>query len=249
MAELADAEDLKSSGVTSLWVRVPLPAPAQNFYLLSALIYRCHQLYISCGLLTVFPIGYKLHLMAWLIVVLSYLIGAIPTAYIAGRLTAGVDIRRIGDDNMGAANAYRELSHKIGVIVFFIDAFKGALVIFLAQLINLPQIIVLLCGVAAVVGHNWPVYLRFRGGRGESTAIGILYVLVPIPMLIMTVPAFLTLILKKNVILASAVLFIPLSLLGWWLHAVRYADSYSISLPCLVGLTHFLRTRKQLLPG
>ncbi|MBN1367525.1 MAG: glycerol-3-phosphate acyltransferase [Dehalococcoidales bacterium] len=187
--------------------------------------------------------------MAWLIVLLSYLIGAVPTAYIAGRLAAGIDIRKIGDDNMGAANTYRELGHKTGVAVFFLDAFKGILVILIARWAHLSQELVLLCGVAAVVGHNWPVYLRFRGGRGESTAIGILYVLVPIPMLIMTGPAFITLVWKKNVILASAVLFIPLSLIGWWLHLPGILIAYSIALPCLVGLTHFLRVRKQLLPG
>jgi glycerol-3-phosphate acyltransferase PlsY len=187
--------------------------------------------------------------MVWLIVLLSYLIGAVPTAYIAGRLTAGIDIRQIGDDNMGAANTYRELGTKIGLTVFFLDAAKGALVIIIAKLAHFSQEVVLLCGVAAVAGHNWPVYLGFRGGRGESTTIGILFVLVSLPMLIMTVPALLILILKKNVILASAVLFIPLSLLGWWLHLPSMLIAYSIALPCLVGFTHFLRVRKQLLPG
>jgi glycerol-3-phosphate acyltransferase PlsY len=199
--------------------------------------------------LTTFPVGYRLHIMVWLIVLLSYLIGAVPTAYIAGRLTAGIDIRQIGDDNMGAANTYRELGTKIGLTVFFLDAAKGALVIIIAKLAHFSQEVVLLCGVAAVAGHNWPVYLGFRGGRGESTTIGILFVLVSLPMLIMTVPALLILILKKNVILASAVLFIPLSLLGWWLHLPSMLIAYSIALPCLVGFTHFLRVRKQLLPG
>lgn len=187
--------------------------------------------------------------MAWLIFILSYLIGAVPTGYIAGRFAAGVDIRKIGDENMGAANVYRELGRKIGITVFLVDIFKGVLVICIAQLVNLSQVMVLLCGVAAVVGHNWPVYLKFRGGRGESTAIGVLYVLVPLPMLIMTVPSFIVLVWKKNVILASAVLFIPLSLLGWWFHVSGLLIAYSIGLPCLVGLTHFLRVRKQLQPG
>ncbi len=187
--------------------------------------------------------------MAWLIVLLSYLIGAVPTAYIAGRLTAGGDIRKMGDANMGAANAYRELGPKIGLTVFFIDVAKGALVIFIAQRVQLSQVAVLFAGIAAVVGHNWPIYLRFRGGRGESTAIGILLMLVTGPMLIMAVPALITLILKKNVILASAVLFVPLSLLGWWLQVPGILIAYSIGLPCLVGFTHFLRTRKQLIPG
>ena len=215
---MADAADLKSAGVTSLWVRVPLPAP-------------------------------RINNMAWLILILSYLIGAAPTGYIAGRIVAGVDIRKLGDENMGAANVYRELGRKVGIIVFFLDVFKGALVVFIAQSANLSQVFVLICGVAAVIGHNWPVYLKFRGGRGESTAIGILYILVPVPMLIMTLPSFIVLVWKKNVVLTSAVLFIPLSLLGWWFHVSGLLIAYSIGLPCLVGLTHLLRTRKQVVPG
>ncbi len=186
--------------------------------------------------------------MAWLIIIFSYLIGAVPTAYIAGRLTVGADIRKVGDQNMGAANAYRELSPKIGLAVFFIDALKGVLVIFIAQKAHLSKPLVLMCGIAAVIGHNWPVYLGFRGGRGEATAIGILFVLVTGPMLIMTGPALITLILRRNVILASAVLFVPLSLLGWWLHVPGMLIAYSIGLPCLVAFTHFLRVRKQWLP-
>ncbi len=187
--------------------------------------------------------------MAWFIVIFSYLIGAIPTAYIAGRLTAGTDIRKLGDENMGAANAYRELGPKIGLAVFFIDALKGVLVIVIAQKAHLSEPIVLICGVAAVIGHNWPVYLGFRGGRGEATAIGILFVLITGPMLIISGPALVTLILKRNVILASAVLFVPLSLLGWWLHIPGILIGYSIGLPVLVAFTHFLRVRKQWLPG
>jgi glycerol-3-phosphate acyltransferase PlsY len=187
--------------------------------------------------------------MAWLIVLLSYFIGAVPTAYIAGCLTTSGDIRKMGDANMGAANAYRELGPKIGLTVFFIDVAKGALVIFIAQRAHLSQSSVLFCGIAAVAGHNWPVFLGFRGGRGESTAIGVLLMLVTGPMLIMAVPALITLIVRKNVILASAVLFVPLSLLGWWLHISGILIAYSIGLPCLVGFTHFLRTRKQAIPG
>jgi len=187
--------------------------------------------------------------MAWLVVLLAYFIGAVPTAYIAGRLVARRDIRRMGDANMGAANAFRELGAKIGLAVFFIDATKGALVVLLAQLVNLPQLGVLITGLAAVAGHNWPVFLGFRGGRGESTTIGILLVLVTLPILITAVPALIVLYFKKNVTLASAVLFVPLSLLGWWFHLPGMIIAYSIGLPCLVGLTHFLRTRKQVIPG
>ena len=182
--------------------------------------------------------------MLWLMILLGYFLGAIPTAYIAGRLLKGKDIRQMGDGNMGARNVFRELGAKTGIVVFFVDAGKGALAILIAQAVNIPQVAILFTGAAAVVGHNWPVFIGFRGGRGESTTIGALLTLVTQPMLILAGPAVLTLLIKKNVTLASTILFIPLPLVCWWLGASGTLITYSMALPCLVGFTHFLRTRR-----
>jgi len=150
--------------------------------------------------------------MPWLIVLLGYFVGSIPTAYIAGRLLKGRDIRQMGDGNVGARNAFFQLGAKAGISIFFIDAGKGALAILIAQAASLPQVTILLTGVATVIGHNWPVFIGFRGGRGEATTIGVLLTLVTQPMLIMAGPALATLAIKKNVTIASAVLFVPISL-------------------------------------
>ena len=182
--------------------------------------------------------------MPWLIVLLGYFLGSIPTAYIAGRLLKGVDIRRVGDENVGAANAFHQLGAKVGIAVFFVDAGKGALAILIAQTANIPQAAVLFTGVAAVAGHNWPVFIGFRGGRGESTTIGVLLALITQPMLILAGPTLATLFFKRNVTIASCVLFIPLSLVCWWLGLSGALVAYSIGLPCLVGFTHFIRTRR-----
>ena len=182
--------------------------------------------------------------MLWVIVLLGYFLGSIPSAYIAGRLLKGKDIRQMGDGNMGAGNAFRQLGAKVGVAVFFVDAGKGALAILIAQTANIPQVAVLFTGVAAVIGHNWPVFIGFRGGRGESTTIAVLLALITQPMLIVAGPAVLTLFIKKNVTIASCVLFIPLPLVCWWLGAPGLLISYSMALPCVVGFTHFLRTRR-----
>ena len=179
----------------------------------------------------------------WTVILIGYLLGSIPTAYIAGRVLKGRDIRHMGDENAGAANAYRELGPKVGVAVFFTDAAKGALVILIAQASNMSQVVVMSAGAAAVIGHNWPVFIGFRGGRGESTTIGVLATLVTQPMLMLAVPTILTLLIKKNVMLASAVLFVPLSLVGWLVGVPVPLLIYSIALPCLVGVTHYFRTR------
>jgi glycerol-3-phosphate acyltransferase PlsY len=181
--------------------------------------------------------------MPWLIIIIGYLLGSIPTAYIAGRVLRGEDIRRIGDENMGAANAFRELGRKAGVMVGIIDAGKGTLAVVIARVTDMPQIVVMLAGAAAVIGHNWPVFIGFRGGRGASTTIGVLLASVTQPMLILGGPALLALLIKKNTTFACAVLFIPLSLVGWWVGTPVPLIVYSIALPCLVGFTHFLRTR------
>jgi glycerol-3-phosphate acyltransferase PlsY len=186
--------------------------------------------------------------MPWLIVILGYLLGSIPTAHIMGRIFKKVDIRKLGDGNMGAQNAFRQLGAKTGVAVGIIDAAKGALAIVIAQVANLPQITVLLAGAAAVIGHNWPVFLRFRGGRGEATTIGVLLTTITQPMLILATPSILTLVISRNVILASAVLFVPLPFVCWWLGVPGVLIAYGIALPCLVGFTHFLRTRWAVTP-
>ncbi len=182
--------------------------------------------------------------MPWLIIVLGYFLGAIPTGYIVGRVAMGGDIRKMGDENMGAANAYRELGSKAGIIVGIIDAAKGALVIIIAQAADMSQITVMLAGTAAVVGHNWPVFLGFRGGRGVSTTIGILLVLITLPMLILALPTLLILIIKRNVTPAMAFLFILLPLVDWWLKVPVPLIVYGIALPALVGVTTLFRTRR-----
>ncbi len=182
--------------------------------------------------------------MPWLIVLLGYFLGSIPTAYVAGRLLKGGDIRQMGDGNVGAANAFHQLGAKVGIAVFFVDAGKGALAILIAQAANIPQAAVLFTGVAAVAGHNWPVFIGLRGGRGESIAIGVLLTLITQPMLILAGPALATLFIKRNVIIASCVLFIPLPLVCWGLGVSGALVAYSIGLPCLVGFTHFIRTRR-----
>lgn len=183
--------------------------------------------------------------MVWLIILLGYFLGSIPAAYIAGHVLRGVDIRQVGDENMGAANAFRQLGAKAGIAVFFVDAGKGAVAILIAQAASLPLAAVLLTGLAAVAGHNWPVFIGFRGGRGEATTIGVLLTLITQPMLIVGGIAAVAFFITRRVILGQGpFLFPPLPLVCWWLGVPGLLVAYSIALPCLVGFTHFLRTRR-----
>jgi len=130
-------------------------------------------------------------------IIIGYLLGSIPTAYIVTRLRKGVDIRNIGSRNMGAANVMREIGTYEGVFVCVIDIAKGAGAIMIAQALGISELLVFGAGFAALVGHNFPVFVGFRGGRGTASLIGIFLVLAPqstlVALVIVVIPFFATL--------------------------------------------------------
>jgi glycerol-3-phosphate acyltransferase PlsY len=117
---------------------------------------------------------------------LAYLSGSLPFAAIAGKLR-GVDLRKQGSGNLGATNVFRVLGWKIGLLVFLADALKGALPVLLLppRIVSSrdPVVWAIACGIAAIVGHVRPIFLRLRkGGKGVATAAGVFFALAPIPM-------------------------------------------------------------------
>lgn len=118
----------------------------------------------------------------FLVLFLSFLAGAFPTAYLAGQWFCKVDIRRHGSGNVGATNAFRVLGKKIGAVVFLIDFLKGFLPVFLAP--ATPEALPIACGVSAILGHIFTPFLGFRGGKGVATGAGVLAALSPILFLI-----------------------------------------------------------------
>ncbi|MDO8662576.1 MAG: glycerol-3-phosphate 1-O-acyltransferase PlsY [Candidatus Omnitrophota bacterium] len=119
--------------------------------------------------------------MLWTVlgIIISYFIGSIPTAYIFGRLIKGVDIRKFGSGNVGATNALRLLGKGWGITVLVLDILKGFLpVIFLYNILgsksNLSlETFCILIGVSCICGHNWTIFLRFKGGKGVATTLGV----------------------------------------------------------------------------
>ncbi len=109
-------------------------------------------------------------------IICSYLIGAIPTGYLAGRILKGIDIRQHGSKNMGATNVMRTLGKGPGIAVLLIDILKGILpLVVFANVFGLDQPLVLVAiGVMSVIGHNWTVFLGFKGGKGVATSLGVL---------------------------------------------------------------------------
>ena len=128
----------------------------------------------------------------FLVILASYLIGAFPTAIIAGKLLKGIDIREHGSGNAGATNVFRVLGWKAGLAVLLIDIFKGfAPVWWLSALMpadpgntELIALFQILAGLAAICGHIWTIFAGFRGGKGVGTAAGVFLAMQPLPVLI-----------------------------------------------------------------
>lgn len=120
----------------------------------------------------------------FLLICASYLIGAIPTGVILTRIAGGEDIRKAGSGNIGATNVYRVAGRKLGVITLIGDCLKGVIPVLVAQQgFDLAEGPLALVALAAFVGHCYPVYLGFKGGKGVATALGIFLVLSPLTIL------------------------------------------------------------------
>jgi glycerol-3-phosphate acyltransferase PlsY len=111
-----------------------------------------------------------------ILIVASYLFSSIPFSYIAAR-SRGIDLRKQGTQQVGGGNLWRTTSRKLGFFVGIFDLFKGALMVFIAWQLGLDAGHQLIVGLAAVIGHNWPIFLRFHGGRGIATTLGIIIIL------------------------------------------------------------------------
>jgi len=109
----------------------------------------------------------------------AYLLGSFPSAYLMARFRKGIDIRGVGSKSMGAMNIFYKVGFAEGMLVLAADIGKGAAAVALARWLGVPMIAELFVGVVAVIGHSFPVWLKFRGGRGGATTIGILIFLMP----------------------------------------------------------------------
>jgi glycerol-3-phosphate acyltransferase PlsY len=114
----------------------------------------------------------------WLVA--SYLLGAVPTSYLAGRIFRGIDLREHGSRNLGATNLYRVLGWRFAVPVGLLDAAKGLIpVLVFAPRVSSSELFALACGLTAVLGHVFSVFVGFKGGKGVATAAGVMLGLTP----------------------------------------------------------------------
>ena len=189
------------------------------------------------------------YLILLLVAVLGYLIGSIPSALIIGKHFFHKDIREYGSHNLGGTNAGRVLGKKAGIIVIMLDILKMVAVVLISYLICFlfdikdTNIYVIVAGLMGAVGHCYPIYCGFRGGKAVSVIVGFLLITNPILLLIWGAIFFLTLYLKRMVSLASIVSSIVISIISFipiWSNLMIPLISYDIYYPIGVTLASLL---------
>lgn len=203
-------------------------------------------------------------------IITSYLLGCIPSAYLIGRTVKGVDIRQVGSKNMGAMNAFYSIGFWPGMAVLACDIGKGLLALLLSYWIamyifpvpaNIVVPVEMAAGVAVIIGHNFPVFLKFKGGKGGATAIGVLAFLlawvvwweigsIKLPVLlgwVIYLGSFLLIMLiTRWPTFAYGISFIAFPLIAWFVYHDVPLAVYSICI-ALIPILMYIPRIKQIL--
>lgn len=138
-------------------------------------------------------------------VVLSYLLGSVSFSIVIAKWVKGIDIRQHGSGNAGATNTLRVLGKGPGILVFVLDIAKGIGAIALGHALSDEAWTPVLCGLAAIIGHNWPVWFRFKGGKGIATTVGVIATLAFFPALYAGIAAIAVIAITRYVSLGSLI--------------------------------------------
>ncbi len=181
------------------------------------------------------------------LIIVAYLIGSIPTALMVSRKFFGVDIRDYGSGNMGATNTFRVLGKKYGSMVMVVDILKGMLAVGLFNFLpyylsneSERTIFMLALGISAVIGHIFPIYANFKGGKGVATLFGMILAIQPI-IAISCVGVFLVVLFLTRYVSLSSMLgavMLPICVLWIWNDDVVLYRVFAILVAAMVIVTH-----------
>jgi len=160
-----------------------------------------------------------------ILIAVCYLIGAIPVGFLIVRLTRSVDIRDYGSGNIGMTNVLRTTGLKTGIIVLGLDTFKGVIPVFVSRQLYSDPYMETLAAIAVLVGHIWPVFLKFRGGKGVATGMGSFCFISPICGLIVVSVGCLVLAVSRYVSLAS-IIAASSAFISMWVFNNFYSESW-----------------------
>ncbi|MFO8191997.1 MAG: glycerol-3-phosphate 1-O-acyltransferase PlsY [Bacillota bacterium] len=176
--------------------------------------------------------------MEILILIAAYLIGSIPFGYILTKMFLKTDIRKHGSGNIGATNVLRVLGWKVALPVFILDFAKGLLVVILARAVTDIPVIWLAAGLLAMIGHSFPIFLSFRGGKAAATGIGVVAALSGWVTLLLLVIAVLVVFITRYVSLGSIIGSLTVPLLFWFFGYDANYIIFGICMALLVIVRH-----------
>jgi len=184
-------------------------------------------------------------------IIIAYLLGSIPAAYIVTRLVTGKDIRRLGSGNAGGNNVYRHVGLRAAIPVAIFDVGKGAAAVAIAHwLLEVPfgelHILVLLAGIAVVAGHTWSVYLKFTGGNGLSATIGALAIIMPWELLIVIALLLVLKVITRNLVLSVNISLLSVPISAWFLEKELLYVGFCIILIIMLVLNFIPQVRADL---
>jgi glycerol-3-phosphate acyltransferase PlsY len=188
-------------------------------------------------------------------IVIGYLLGSIPSAYLVGRLRKGIDIREVGSKNMGAMNVFYQVGRMEAVLVTLADLGKGiGAILLVRRLLDIPLISPFdfftgLTAAAAIMGHIFPVFLKFRGGKGAATAIGILIFLMPWAVPFLFIVFAVALLITRNPTFSYSLLLIVFPFVAGFIYVDHYGAPlalvfFSIGLGVFLGIQYIPRIKE-----
>lgn len=146
----------------------------------------------------------------------GYILGSIPAAYLIAKLRKGIDIREVGVRNMGAGAVFREVGIPEGILCTLIDIGKGTAAVYVAQVMGLAEYWIWAAGFAAILGHSFPVFIGFRGGKSVATLIGVMLPISPLTMCVVLVLIAIVWLIVRHLFTTMAIVA-PFLLLTTWL--------------------------------
>jgi acyl phosphate:glycerol-3-phosphate acyltransferase len=171
----------------------------------------------------------------------AYIIGSFPTAYLVARVRKGVDIREIGSHNAGAMNTFYKIGFWDGMFVLLVDIGKGAGGVAFAELLGVSIAWQMMAGVMIIIGHNFPVFLKFKGGKGGAACIGILMYFMPWGVPIYLGVFLILLAILRAPTISYSIAFVAFPFIGWFINHRWEFVVYSIGLVMLPLLRYIPR--------
>ena len=172
----------------------------------------------------------------------AYMLGSLPFAYLISQFSHCVDPRMVGDGNPGAKNVFFQVGHAEGILVGLFDISKGISAVILGRALDLNLGELLMVGFAAIVGHDWSIFLKFHGGQGMATTIGVLMALAPLSMSVAILVIALVLFLKRNWDLSCGIGLSLFPVAAWICEGKPSIALYSIVLLPIIGVRKWMQT-------